>query len=246
MSKSFFQRSRELIDEELAHSELRWKFSPSLLVLRRELIPLLQETLQGDVLDVGCGRMPFRSYLDPARVTSYDGFDLERRSPATRYLGDAQSMTEIEDDTYDAVVSFFALEHMPKPWEALREMARVCKPGGTIVVALPHVSRLHEEPHDYFRFTHYGLRAMGRDIGLELHSDHRMGGVFTFLAHQVSCLAVCAFWPIPMVKWLVFWLNYGLIVRPAAFLDPALKTHLKFPVNVAAVYRKPIDEADSE
>lgn len=238
MAANYFQRSREKMDEELAHSELRWMFSPSLYVLRQELIPLLQNTLNGHVLDVGCGRMPFRSYLISERVAVYDGFDLERRSPETRFLGDAQNMTQMKDQSYDAVVSFFALEHMPNPLNALREMTRICKPGGTVIVALPHVSRLHEEPHDYFRFTHHGLRAMGEEAGLETCSTHRMGGLFTFLGHQLSTAMVCLFWPIPVLKWIVFWTNYFTVVRPALFLDRLAKIYRKFPVNVVAVYKK--------
>lgn len=48
---------------------------------------------------------------------------------------DAEALT-FEDASFDAVVSLFALLHFPNPAMALREMFRVLKPGGTLVVAV--------------------------------------------------------------------------------------------------------------
>lgn len=239
MLSNYLTKSRQRLDRDLADSELRWMFSPSLLGLRRHLIPIFAEHITGAVLDVGCGNMPYREYLNEKAVEKYEGFDIEKRSPDTKFIGDAQLMSEIPNNTYDTVVSFFALEHMPRPWEAFAQMVRVCKPGGTIVLAVPHLSRLHEEPHDYFRFTNHGLRAMGEQCGLTVLETHKQGGLFTFLGHQASTAIVCALWPVPILKWIGFWINYLCIVQPAIFLDFVTNASRKFPVNVVAVYQLP-------
>jgi ubiquinone/menaquinone biosynthesis C-methylase UbiE len=45
---------------------------------------------------------------------------------------------QLEDDSYDVVVSSECIEHTPDPRKALREMARVLKPGGRIIVTTPN------------------------------------------------------------------------------------------------------------
>ncbi len=44
-----------------------------------------------------------------------------------------------QDNTFDAVVSFGMFEHLENPFHAAREAARVLKPGGVFVMAIPNV-----------------------------------------------------------------------------------------------------------
>jgi len=236
MEWSYLQRQRARLEKEIGGGSLRWKFSPALYLSGTRLVALLREHIQGRVLDVGCGRMPFRSFLE-GRIELYHGLDLERRSPETHYISDAQNMAVIDDSSYDSVISLSTLEHVPNPWSALSEMCRVCKPGGKIVLALPHISRLHEEPHDYYRFTPYGMRAMAENFGLEIISIKPLGGLFAFLGHQISTVFVCLFWGVPGLKWISFWLNYWLVVRLSILLDRWLKTERKFPMGIVGVFR---------
>lgn len=235
--KGWLAASRQRLEEDLSQSETWWSFSAALWVVRYELVPLLQKRAHGRLLDVGCGRMPYRKYLEP-HVTAYDGFDAERRSEHTLYLGDAHDMHEVADGSYDTVISLSVLEHLRRPWVAMGELARVCRPGGVVIVEVPHLSRYHELPHDYYRFTEHGLAELGRSVGLEVEETAYQKGLFTFLSHQVSTLLVSTTWGIPGLRWLVFWLNYGLIVRPSLFLDRLLRTESTLPMGVVAVFRK--------
>jgi len=49
---------------------------------------------------------------------------------------DVENMT-LKSDTFDVVVSRQMLEHVPNPLKALKEMNRVLRPGGTIVLSTP-------------------------------------------------------------------------------------------------------------
>ena len=54
--------------------------------------------------------------------------------------GDATAMA-FPDNTFDVVVSFSTIDHIPTPEgreKAIFEMARVCKPGGTVIVTVPN------------------------------------------------------------------------------------------------------------
>ena len=48
--------------------------------------------------------------------------------------GDASNLTGVEDESFDLVVSIFGAMFAPKPFDVAREMVRVTKPGGRIVM----------------------------------------------------------------------------------------------------------------
>lgn len=52
--------------------------------------------------------------------------------------GDVQNLSTLSDRSLDLVVSFETLEHVPHPERFLAEAARVLKPGGRIMVSVPH------------------------------------------------------------------------------------------------------------
>ena len=59
-----------------------------------------------------------------------EGFDFEH--------GDAQYLKGKKDNTYDFVYSSHTIEHLPDPSEAIRNWFRVVKPGGYLIIYLPH------------------------------------------------------------------------------------------------------------
>lgn len=124
------------------------------------------------VLDVGGGLRidgtrgnvedPKRAWIKPLipQVT-YEVLD-----PVDTYhpdiVGDVMDLP-IAENVYDSVLCLAVLEHVPRPWDAMREMRRVLKPGGTLVLYVPFLSPYHAMPGyygDYVRFTDDGLRAL--------------------------------------------------------------------------------------
>lgn len=199
---------------------------------------LIAQHARGRVLDVGCGHMPFRN--DALRVAgTYEGFDVERRTEGVTHVGDAESMPEIPSAAYDTVFSFEVLEHLPHPQRAVAEMARVLRPGGVLLVSVPHLSRLHEEPHDYFRYTVYGLRTILRDAGLDVEHIAPTAGLFSFLAHQLSTVLLGVTWPLPGLRQLMYQLNRLILVWPMLWLDSVVDRRGVFAVGYVAVARMP-------
>lgn len=72
------------------------------------------------------------------------------------------------DESFNAIVCWSVLEHVPDPPRAIREMRRVLKPGGLIWVQLPFLFPYHADPYDYWRATPGGLRIWMRDFD-EIH-----------------------------------------------------------------------------
>ncbi|MCD6291195.1 MAG: class I SAM-dependent methyltransferase, partial [Anaerolineae bacterium] len=98
------------------------------------------------VLDVGTGtgRVPYALLSDPSfsgRIVALDR-SLGMLKEAVRkvkapvhWLWEDASRLPFPDATFDAVYCLEALEFMPKPRETLRELARVLRPGGLLIVS---------------------------------------------------------------------------------------------------------------
>ncbi len=140
--------------------------------LRRELGGLAPR-VTGELLDVGCGRKPYRD-LFPG-VTRYVGIDFD--TPVTRGLGCADLLYDgrrfpLGDATFDAVLCSQVLEHVFTPEEFVRELHRVLRPGGLLLLTVPFVWDEHEQPHDYARYSSFGLADLLHRAGFEI-VEHR-------------------------------------------------------------------------
>jgi SAM-dependent methyltransferase len=81
------------------------------------------------------------------------------------YVGDITKFNEcIPDETYDCVVCMEVLEHTLDPFGAVREMRRILKHGGYVLVSTPLNWRIHGPIPDCWRFTEHGLRVLLRDF----------------------------------------------------------------------------------
>jgi SAM-dependent methyltransferase len=173
------------------------------------------------VLDAGAGEGRFRRYFAHAR---YIGVDSAVGDPGWDYsalsaLGDLTRLP-FADGSFDAALCTTVLEHVREPRAVLAEIARVLRPGGALYVSVPQSFHQHQKPHDYFRYTSFGLRYLLDGAGLPIVWIRPMGGYFWFLSFQLQALV---YWllPRPRRRW-VRWLQLPLIAVLQAFCLVAL------------------------
>lgn len=129
----------------------------------------------GQLLDVGCGNRPYEKIFEK-NVSHYRGLEPNRsRYAVANIWGDALALP-FKEDAFDTVLSNQVLEHVPEPQQALMEVARVMRVDGHLILTAPHIWELHEVPHDYFRYTPYGLKHLAEQAGLEVISIKAMAG----------------------------------------------------------------------
>lgn len=73
---------------------------------------------------------------------------------------DLTDMAVFQDNSVDLFVVLEVLEHVQNPQKAVNEIFRVLKPGGKVIVSTPFIFQIHDMPHDYWRFTSYGLKLL--------------------------------------------------------------------------------------
>ncbi len=87
--------------------------------------------------------------------------------------------------SFDTTLSTQVLEHVPSPGIFLKEAHRVLKPGGHLLLTPPQTNPLHEEPHDYFRYTCYGLRSLMEQAGLYVVEVRPLGGAIATIGQMI-------------------------------------------------------------
>lgn len=155
--------------------------SPSWLVHRihgHAVAAALRSHGRGRILDVGCGRRPFQPVLTghAERVIGIES-DPARYAEGPRPEAWASGLDlPFCNESFDTVVAFQVLEHVPDPGRMMAEMVRVLAPGGRLVLTAPHIWGIHEEPADYYRFTGFGLAHLARAAGLEVLETRALAG----------------------------------------------------------------------
>jgi SAM-dependent methyltransferase len=147
---------------------------------------------RGRLLDVGCGEKPYESWFSPY-VSAYVGIEHMGTFAAT--AAGARSRADVvygggtlpfRDGAFDTVLSVQVLEHTPRPAALVAEMSRVLAPDGLLILTAPFQFRLHEEPHDYFRYSPHGLRQLCEDAGLEMIESQPQGSLWSVLGHKLN------------------------------------------------------------
>ena len=134
--------------------------------------------LSGDVLDVGAGESPWRGWL--LSGTRYRGIDVGHADEfgMRRHEGDVVyydgTVMPFDDGRFDAALCIEVLEHAADPRLLLAEIARVLRPGATLLLTVPWSARRHHIPHDYHRFTRERLAQLLAEGGfVDVRIDER-------------------------------------------------------------------------
>lgn len=148
-------------------------------------------------LDIGAQTGPYAAFF-PNRVA----IDLQAR-PGIQVVTDAQRLA-FRDESFTVVLCTEVLEHLPEPQAAIDEMFRVLTPGGRLLLTTRFLFPIHDAPHDYFRFTKYGLRHLLRRFdGLEIREETTTVGTLAVLVQRLGMQAETCGWGPARVVWLV-------------------------------------------
>lgn len=131
----------------------------------------------GVMYDLGCGEAPYKEFFSQY-VEKYVGVDWpgSRHRTEETISADLNKELAIDSEVADCVVAISVLEHLCEPQTMLNEAYRILRPGGSLVLQVPWQWWIHERPHDYFRYTPYGLEYMLTKAGfVEIESEPQSG-----------------------------------------------------------------------
>ena len=196
----------------------------------RSYAPALQTYARGRLLDLGCGEVPlYEMYKDA--VTAAVCVDWPRSYHDRTHLDVACDINQplpFADNSFETVVLSDVLEHLHDHQTVWSEIARVLRPSGHVIIGVPFLYWLHEEPYDYFRPTEFALRRFCEQNGLRVVLLAPFGGaidvIFDIAAKHLGV--------VPVLARGFYWVGRALLPFGRRLLA---RTNRKFPLGYVLV-----------
>jgi SAM-dependent methyltransferase len=132
-------------------------------------------------LDLGCSGTPNYAKYFKNRI----GLDI-KDGEGVDVVGDAHNLP-FPDGKFDVIVCTEVLEHLHTPHTAVSEMNRVLKPGGKLILTTRFIFPIHDAPHDYYRYTKYGLKHLFKEWEIvELSEEVGTKDTFAVLTQRIG------------------------------------------------------------
>jgi len=117
---------------------------------------------KAEVLDIGAGRGDFKTIFSHCRYTGLDIYPY----PELDLAVDLIELCPFKEESFDLIVMANVIEHVFEYRKLVSRAAKLLKPGGRLLITVPFLLKLHQEPVDYHRYTRYALQQLGSENGL--------------------------------------------------------------------------------
>jgi 2-polyprenyl-3-methyl-5-hydroxy-6-metoxy-1,4-benzoquinol methylase len=146
------------------------------------------------VLDAGAGECQYQKYFAHTKYAAQDfaayhgtaeGLQKEKWNYGKiDYVCDITAIP-VPDASFDVVLCTEVLEHVQDPIATVRELTRVLRPGGKLLLSAPLGCGLHQQPHHYYGgFTPYFYREYLSRFGMTVTEMKPLGGLFQHVAQE--------------------------------------------------------------
>jgi SAM-dependent methyltransferase len=187
-------------------------------------------SVEGTVLDVGCGAQPFRSLINPK--ATYLGIDTDEAKahfgyemPNTTYF--SGNIWPVGDASVNVVLCTETMEHVLETRPFLAEAARCLDSGGTLLLTIPFAARWHFIPYDYWRFTPSSLNYLLTASGFHSVRVYARGNACTVACYKVMTLLLLLLMPQTSSK------LAGLVLRLVGLVFVPLFLLLALAANIS-------------
>lgn len=149
------------------------------------------------ILDAGAGTQRYRRFCKHLKYVSQDFGQYDGTGDAAGLqtgefdygtidiVSDITSIPEA-DASFDAIMCIEVLEHVPNPELAIKELARLLRPGGTLIVTAPFCSFTHFAPYHFCTgFSRYWYEHHMKAHGLVVAEMTPNGNYFEYIAQEM-------------------------------------------------------------
>lgn len=198
------------------------------------------------LLDVGAGEMPYKMYCSHLKYTSqdfgaYTGENVEVGIQTGKF--DAHKVDIISDithiptnKTFDYILCTEVFEHIPNPFLALKEIQRLQKKGGKLILTAPFASLTHFYPYHFFSgFSENFYLVNLPKYGYKVNELHVYGNYFDWLGQEFLRVPLIVF-PYSKIAFLLtlpfmfLAIPWFVLIRILGYLFPQTKKILSFGI----------------
>jgi len=157
-------------------------------ITRRNLEKFLSKYATNErVLDLGSGGSSYNTFFPNRIMVDIDS----ARNPDI--VADAHNLP-FKDEEFKFILCTEMLEHTKDPKQVERELYRITAPGGTLLLTTRFVYPIHDAPHDYWRFTKYGLKEIFKKWEVvELRGETDSFSTIAALLQRISFQSILKF-----------------------------------------------------
>lgn len=181
----------------------------------------------GRLLDIGCG---YGHFLNLMNNYGWDTYGLEPSYPAVSYARTQRlrvthgtlNSTRYDANYFDVITMFYVLEHLPDPVGILLEVNRILRPGGLLVLRVPHTTpivslfsivgiknNLYDLPFHLSDFSSRTIRRILEKTGYE--AIHTFPGEYTLSEDRLKRFVTTFF---GVTAKTLYWLSLGKFLIP--------------------------------
>ncbi len=222
------------IEESSIGTKKYFFLTPAHYSLYCVILPILKKYVKGSTLDLGAGRLCWKPLLEQFS-SLYLACDIKIEKKFLNFVSDGQIIS-VKDEILDTVICFQVLEHTKEPRSVLMEICRILKVNGIAIVSFPHLSYLHGEPEDYFRWTIYGFKNL-LPFPLKMEEFCEIGGFICFITTPFFIFINSIFSCIPLLRCFVCGIC-SLLSKLLYHIDRILGLKELFPLNYVVILKK--------
>lgn len=194
--------------------------------------------VKGRLVDLGCGTVPlyvvYRDYVDSVTCVDWSASGSDSHND---FCCDLSKPLPFEDSSFDTIILSDVLEHVPEPVVLWSEMSRILSDQGVLILSTPFIYCLHEQPHDYFRFTEHSLRRLAGQFGFHIEKIEAVGGspeiITDILGKHIQFIPIVGKFFAALLSGLSYWLR-----RVPFFRKISEKTAYAFPLEYTMVAKR--------
>ena len=152
------------------------------------------------ILDAGAGELQYKKFCKHLEYVSQDfgqydgqgtGEGLQTKTWDNSKLDIISDIINIpvKNKSFDAVMCIEVLEHVSEPTKVIKELTRILKPNGSLIITAPFCSLTHFAPHYYVNgFSKYWYEKICDRYCLDIKEISYNGNYFEYLAQELRRL----------------------------------------------------------
>ncbi|MGO9451715.1 MAG: class I SAM-dependent methyltransferase [Candidatus Binataceae bacterium] len=158
--------------------------------------------IRGAAINAGCGFRDITSLLCDMGAASVVNADLWLPKSGLAVSCNLE-LLPFANEQFDTVLCNAVLEHVASLEGVMKELVRVLRPGGHMVLSIPFLQPYHAAPRDFRRFTREGMMRLGEQFALEtiaiypVHTIAQTLGwiLWEYLLERGNPILKAVFWP---------------------------------------------------